>query len=86
MKDVAQSNQDVCEPYRADVTAGTTSYLSSRRLIEDQPLERHAHVMRPKMLQQETTDPLGARLPHDIVSEMEAELKQQVDRLVAERH
>jgi len=32
------------------------------------------------------TGSLGARLPHDIVSEMEAELKQQVDRLVAERH
>ena len=42
--------------------------------------------MRLQMMEQETTDPLVARLLQDIISEMETELKEQVDRLVAERH
>ncbi|MCA6100047.1 hypothetical protein SAMN05216337_1012163 [Bradyrhizobium brasilense] len=85
MKNAMQSDQDSCEPYGTDVTAGATGYASSRRWIEDQALERPALAKQPRM-QHETTDPLRARLPHDVISEMEAELKQQVDRLVAERH
>ncbi|MCP1910910.1 hypothetical protein ACVI1L_003225 [Bradyrhizobium sp. USDA 4516] len=85
MKNAVQSDQDPCEPYGTDVTAGATGYASSRRLIEDQALKRPALAKRPRM-QHETTDPLRARLPHDVISEMEAELKQQVDRIVAERH
>ncbi|WP_155262720.1 MULTISPECIES: hypothetical protein [Bradyrhizobium] len=85
MKDAVQSDQDSCEPYGADVKAGATSYASSRQSIEDQALKRPALAKQPRM-QHETTDPLRARLPHDVVSEMEAELKQQIDRLVAERH
>ena len=85
MKDVVQSDQDSCEPYGADVTAGATGYASSRRSIEDQALQRPALAKQPRM-RHETTDPLRARLPHDVIAEMEAELKQQVDRLVAERH
>ncbi|WP_375763826.1 hypothetical protein [Bradyrhizobium sp. Pha-3] len=85
MKNAVQPDQDSCEPHGTDVTAGATGYVSSRRLIEDQALERPA-LVKPPRKQHETTDPLRARLPHDVISEMEAELKQQVDRLVAERH
>ncbi|WP_298373701.1 hypothetical protein [uncultured Bradyrhizobium sp.] len=87
MKNAVRSDQDFTEPYKADAAAGAPSYLSSRR-VEDPVSD--ANVVRHQAMERETTgspgDPLGARLPHDIVSEMEAELKQQVDRLVAERH
>ncbi|WP_342708976.1 hypothetical protein AAFG13_29225 [Bradyrhizobium sp. B124] len=88
MKNAVRSDQDCSEPYKADAAAGAPSYLSSRRRVED--LVPDANDMRYQAMERETTgslgDPFGARLPHDIVSEMEAELKQQVDRLVAERH
>jgi len=38
------------------------------------------------MMERETTDPLAAGLLQDIISEMEAELKELVSRLPAERH
>ncbi|MGY4574374.1 hypothetical protein RX327_37690 [Bradyrhizobium sp. BEA-2-5] len=85
MKDVVQSDQDPREPYGTDVTAGATGYASSRRWIEDQAIERPALARQPRM-QHETANRLRARLPHDVISEMEAELKRQVDRIVAERH
>jgi hypothetical protein len=52
----------------------------------DQIREQKQQVMRFQTMEQETTDPLAARLLQDIISEMEAELSEQVDRLVAERH
>jgi hypothetical protein len=52
----------------------------------DQIREQKQQVMRFQAMEQETTDPLAARLLQDIISEMEAELREQVDRLVAERH
>ena len=84
MKNAVRSDQDSSEPYKADAAAGAPSYLSSRRRVEDPVPD--ANDMRHQAMERETTGSLGARLPHDIVSEMEAELKQQVDRLVAERH
>jgi hypothetical protein len=54
--------------------------------MANQIREQEANVTRLQMMEQETTDPLAARLMRDIVSDMEAELKRQVDRLVAERH
>ena len=88
MKNAELPDQDFSEPYKADAAAGPPSYLSSRRQVEDPVPD--ANDMRHQAMERETTgspgNPLGARLPHDIVSEMEAELKQQVDRLVAERH
>ncbi|MDH2385620.1 hypothetical protein [Bradyrhizobium sp. CER78] len=86
MKNAGQPDQDFDEPSRADATAGAPGYPSSRRLVEDHALERHAQVVRRQTMEQKTADPVGARLPHDIISEMEAALKQQVDRLVAKRH
>ncbi|MES5486905.1 hypothetical protein QMZ05_29485 [Bradyrhizobium sp. INPA03-11B] len=86
MKNAGQPDREFDEPSRADATAGAPDYPSSRRLVEDQVLERHAHVVRRQTMEQMTADPVGARLPHDIISEMEAALKQQVDRLVAKRH
>ena len=38
--------------------------------------ERRAKVARYRVLEQETTDPLAARLLHDIVSDLEADLKE----------
>lgn len=88
MKNAVRSDQDFSDPYKADAAAGAPSYLPSRRRVEDPVPD--ANDMRHQAIERETTgslgDPFGARLPHDIVSEMEAELKQQVDRLVAERH
>ncbi|UGX99970.1 hypothetical protein [Bradyrhizobium quebecense] len=84
MKNAVRSDQDFSEPYKADATAGPPSYPSSRRRVEDPVPD--ANDMRHQAMEREMTGSLGARLPHDIVSEMEAELKQQVDRLVAERH
>ncbi|MGY3442104.1 MULTISPECIES: hypothetical protein [unclassified Bradyrhizobium] len=84
MKNAAQPDQDVCEPYGTDVTTGAPGSLSARRPAEDR-VDEHANVMRFKTMARETTDPLGARL-HDIISDMEAELSQVVDRIVAERH
>lgn len=88
MKNAVRSDQDLSEPYKADAAAGAPSYLFSQRRVEDPVPD--ANDMRHQAIERETNgslvDPFGARLPHDIVSEMEAELKQQVDRLVAERH
>jgi hypothetical protein len=68
------------------------AYLLSRELSPSQTAmvnqirEQEANVTRLQMMEQETTDPLAARLLQDIVSDMEAELQRRVDRLVAERH
>ncbi|MCC8967198.1 hypothetical protein H8A95_33945 [Bradyrhizobium sp. Pear76] len=86
MKDAGQSDRDVCETFGADAAPSARSYQSSPRLVEDEVREQHANVMRFKTMEQETTDPLGARLLHDIIDEMEAELSQVVKRIVAERH
>jgi hypothetical protein len=51
----------------------------------DQIRDQEYRVLRFQMMEQETTDPIAARLLQDIISEMEAELKEQVDRLAAER-
>jgi hypothetical protein len=37
--------------------------------------ERRAQVERYRLMERETTDPLAARLLHDIVLDLEAELK-----------
>jgi hypothetical protein len=41
--------------------------------------ERRDQIARYRVLEQETTDPLAARLLHDIVSELEADLAESVD-------
>ncbi|WP_194457137.1 hypothetical protein [Bradyrhizobium sp. CCBAU 53421] len=84
MKNAVRSDQESCEPYGADVAAGAPGRPSSRRLVDDRFAD--ANVMRHRTMEQDTIDPSGVRLPHDIISEMEAALKQQVDRLVAKRH
>jgi hypothetical protein len=38
--------------------------------------ERRAQVERYRLMERETTDPLAARLLHDIVLDLEAELRQ----------
>jgi hypothetical protein len=38
--------------------------------------ERRDQIARYRVLEQETTDPLAARLLHDIVLELEADLKE----------
>ncbi len=81
MKNAVRSDQDFCG---ADAAAGAPGRPSSRRLVEDQFAD--ADVMQHQTMQQEAIDPPGVRLPHDIISEMEAALQQQVDRLVARRH
>ncbi|MCC8978778.1 hypothetical protein [Bradyrhizobium acaciae] len=86
MKDAGQSHQDFCEAFGADAAPSARSYQSSPRPVEDEVREQRANVMRFKTMEQETTDPLGARLLHDIIDEMEAELSQVVKRIVAERH
>ncbi|MGY4475710.1 hypothetical protein [Bradyrhizobium sp. USDA 3364] len=85
MKNAVRSDRDFHEPSGADTAAAVPGYPSSRRPVEDHILEQDAHILRRQTMEQETAaDPLG--LPLDIISKMEAELKQQVDRLVAERH
>ena len=85
MKNAVHSDQYFCEPHGADA-APTAPGQSSPRRVEDEIREQHANVMRFKTMERETTDPLGARLLHDIISDMEAELSQVVARIVAERH
>jgi hypothetical protein len=85
MRNFVQLDQNHNEAIRAEI-ADRLRYLLSPPPVEDQIQEQEAHVMRLQMMEQETTDPLAARLLRDIISEMEAELKEQVDRLVAERH
>ncbi|MBR0894389.1 hypothetical protein JQ616_05455 [Bradyrhizobium tropiciagri] len=86
MKNAVHSDQDFREAYGADAAPSPPGFQSSPRLVEDEVREQRANVMRFKTMEQETTDPLGARLLHDIISDMEAELSQVVDRIVAERH
>ncbi len=85
MRNSVQLDQNHNEAIRAEI-ADRLSYLLSPPPFEDQIQEQGAHVMHLQMMEQETTDPLAARLLQDIISEMETELKEQVDRLVAERH
>jgi hypothetical protein len=85
MRNSVQLDQNHNEAIRAEM-ADRLSYLLSLPLVEGKIQEQEAHVMRLQMMEQETTDPLASRLLQDIISEMEAELKEQVDRLVAERH
>ena len=84
MKNAGQPEQDFCEPYGADVAAGAPGRRSSRRLVDEGFVD--TNVTRHRTMQQDTIDPPGVRLPRDIISEMEAALQQQVDRLVAKRH
>jgi hypothetical protein len=41
--------------------------------------ERRDQIARYRVLEQETTDPLAARLLHDIVLELEADFKEPVE-------
>jgi hypothetical protein len=59
--------------------------LDQIREAVDQIREQEYHLMRLQM-EQETTDPIATRLLQDIISEMEAELQEQVDGLAAKRH
>ena len=86
MKNAVHSDQDFREPHGAEAAPGAPGFQSSPRRVEDEVREQRANVMRFKTMEQETTDPLGARLLHDIISDMEAELSRVVDRIVAERH
>ena len=78
------------EAIRAEIAERLSYWLSGepspQMAAVDQTREQEADVMRLQMMEQETTDPLAARLLQDIISDMEAELKEQVDRVVAERH
>ena len=70
--------------------ADRLGHLLSRKplpppMARDQIREQEYHVLRLQMMEQETTDPMAARLLQDIISEMQAELKEQVDRLATER-
>jgi hypothetical protein len=85
MRNSVQLEQNHNEAIRAEI-ADRLSYLLSPPPFGDQIQEQEADVMRLQTMAQEMTDPLGARLLQDIISEMEAELKEQVDRLVGERH
>jgi hypothetical protein len=82
MRNSIPIDQSHNEAIRAEI-ADRLGYLLPPPLVEDQIQEQEAHVMRLQMMEQETTDPLAARLLQDIISEMEAELKEQVDSLVA---
>ena len=77
------------EAIRAEI-GDRLSYLlsgeASATLTEDELRIQDAHIRRLQLMEQDTADPLASRLLQDIISEMEAELKEQVDRLVAERH
>jgi hypothetical protein len=91
MRNSVQLDQKHNEAIRAEI-ADRLGYLlpskpsPSQTAMVNQIREQEANVTRLQMMEQETTDPLAARLMRDIVSDMEAELKRQVDRLVAERH
>jgi len=89
MRNPVQLDQNHNDAIRTEI-ADRLGYLLPREpsppLAGDQIQEREDQIMRFQMMKQETTDPLGARQLHDIISDMEAELKEQVDRLVAERH
>jgi hypothetical protein len=85
MRNSVQLDQNHNEAIRAEI-ADRFDYPLPPPLVEDQIQEQEAYIMRLQMMEQETTDPLAARLLQDIISEMETELKEQVERLVAERH
>jgi hypothetical protein len=90
MRNSVQISQNHNEAIRAEI-AERLGYLLSRTESqspsEDQIREQESSLLaRYQMVEEETTDPLAARLLQDIISDMEAELKEQVDRLVAERH
>ena len=85
MRNSVQLDQNHNEAIRAEI-ADRLGYLLSGEPPLDQIRKQKQQVMRFQAMEQETTDPLAARLLQDIISEMETELKEQVDRLVAERH
>lgn len=70
---------------RADRSAAPSNYLTSVAQDEAELRdrgERQDRVGRPLTAQQRAS----ARPLQDIMSDMEAELKEQVDKLIAERH
>ncbi|NEV01427.1 hypothetical protein [Bradyrhizobium uaiense] len=52
------------------------NYVHSRA-IREQEAERQVEVARFRAMEQEVTDPLAARLLHEIVEELEADLTNQ---------
>jgi hypothetical protein len=92
MKNPVQLDQNHNNAIRTEI-AERLGYLLSREVsspplapVEHSIPKQEADLLRLQMMQRETTDPLAARLLQDIIFEMEADLKEQVDRLVAGRH
>ena len=90
MRNPVQLDQHHNEAIRTEI-ADRLRYLlssdvSSLQVAEvGQIQEQAANLMRLQIMEQETTDLLAARLLQDIISQMEADLKDQVDTLVAEQ-
>ena len=74
------------EAIRTEIASRLRSLLSTEASELPSSIERLLHQLNEtNQTEQETTDPLAVRLLQDIISEMEIELKEQVDRLFAER-
>jgi len=75
------------EAIRTEIASRLRSLLSTEASELPSSIERLLHQLNEaNQTEQETTDPLAVRLLQDIISEMEVELKKQVDRLLAGRH
>jgi predicted component of type VI protein secretion system len=91
MRNSSQLDQNHSSAIRAEI-ADRLRYLLSKEISSpsaaavDQIQEQEAALLRLQMMEQETIDPLAVRLLQEVISDMEAGLKEQVNRLVAERH
>jgi hypothetical protein len=75
------------EAIRTEIASRLRSLLSTEASELPSSIERLLHQLNEaNQTEKETTDPLAVRLLQDIISEMEIELKEQVDRLFAERY
>ena len=88
MRNPVQLDQHHNEAIRTEI-ADRLRYLLSSEVSSiaeiDEIQEQAVNLMRLQSMEQETTDLLAARLLQDIISQMVADLKEQVDTLVAEQ-
>jgi hypothetical protein len=88
MRNPVQLDQHHNEAIRTEI-ADRLRYLLSSEVSSiaemDQIQEQAVNLMRLQSMEQETTDLLAARLLQDIISQMVADLKEQVGTLVAEQ-
>jgi hypothetical protein len=87
MRNSAQLDQHHNKAIRTEI-ADRLRYVLSRevsslRIAEVDQIQDD--LLRLQMMEQETTDPLAARLLQDVIFQMEEDLKEQVERLVAEQ-